>query len=212
MMAGALTALVAIAVAGLLVCEARDARRAAFYWKALASAGFVALAVVLGGWRGSAFARWVLVGLVLAAGGDVALAISGQRAFFIGLVLFLLGHVAYVVACAERVPPSAWLAGGAALPVIASGAAFAWLFRHLGNMRVPVGAYVVTITTMVIAAMSVHRAGGERASLLLGGAVLFYLSDLSVARDRFVARSFVNRAWGLPAYYAGQVLMAWAAG
>jgi len=40
---------------------------------------------------------------------------------------------------------------------------------------------------------------------------LFYVSDLSVARDRFVARAFVNRARGLPAYYAAQVLMAWAA-
>jgi hypothetical protein len=41
------------------------------------------------------------------------------------------------------------------------------------------------------------------------GAVGFYLSDLSVARDRFVVSEFVNRLWGLPLYYAAQVAMAW---
>ena len=43
----------------------------------------------------------------------------------------------------------------------------------------------------------------------LAGAVLFFASDLGVARDKFVAPGFPNRAWGLPAYYAGQLLIAW---
>jgi hypothetical protein len=29
-----------------------------------------------------------------------------------------------------------------------------------------------------------------------------------VARDRFVSHQFVNRAWGLPLYYAAQLLLA----
>jgi hypothetical protein len=37
--------------------------------------------------------------------------------------------------------------------------------------------------------------------------VLFYLSDLAVARQRFVHASFVNRAFGLPLYYAAQILI-----
>ena len=45
--------------------------------------------------------------------------------------------------------------------------------------------------------------------LLLAGAALFFVSDLAVARDKFVGASFLNRAWGLPAYYAGQLLIAW---
>jgi uncharacterized membrane protein YhhN len=44
----------------------------------------------------------------------------------------------------------------------------------------------------------------------LGGAVLFFASDLAVARDKLVAPSFTNHAWGVPAYYAGQLLIAWA--
>ncbi len=41
------------------------------------------------------------------------------------------------------------------------------------------------------------------------GAVLFAASDLSVARQAFVAPALVNQAWGLPAYYVAQLLLAW---
>jgi len=44
------------------------------------------------------------------------------------------------------------------------------------------------------------------------GAVLFFLSDLLVARDRFVAPGFGNRLLGLPLYYAAQLLLASAVG
>ncbi len=40
------------------------------------------------------------------------------------------------------------------------------------------------------------------------GALLFYLSDLMVARQRFVQASYLNRAFGLPTYYLGQLLLA----
>jgi hypothetical protein len=48
--------------------------------------------------------------------------------------------------------------------------------------------------------------------LLAAGAFGFYLSDLSVARDRFVAPAFVNRLWGLPLYYAAVLLLAASSG
>jgi uncharacterized membrane protein YhhN len=40
------------------------------------------------------------------------------------------------------------------------------------------------------------------------GASLFYLSDLFVARNRFVKKEYVNRLVGLPLYYTGQYLLA----
>jgi uncharacterized membrane protein YhhN len=51
-------------------------------------------------------------------------------------------------------------------------------------------------------------AAGRGPWFLAAGAVLFYLSDLAVARDRLVVKRFASRAWGLPAYYAGQLLLA----
>jgi len=50
-------------------------------------------------------------------------------------------------------------------------------------------------------------AEGERV-LLLTGALMFLVSDLAVARDRFVAQGFINRLWGLPLYYAAQLVLA----
>ena len=81
-----------------------------------------------------------------------------------------------------------------------------WLFDDLGRMKIPVCLYVGVICTMLWAALGVGLAG---ISLLIpGGAALFALSDLSVARNRFKSPGFVNRAWGLPTYYAAQILLA----
>jgi len=49
--------------------------------------------------------------------------------------------------------------------------------------------------------------GVDRWAIALGAA-MFALSDVSVARDRFVAKAFVNRAWGLPLYFAAQLILA----
>ena len=38
--------------------------------------------------------------------------------------------------------------------------------------------------------------------------ILFAISDLAVARERFVAQTIRNKVWGLPFYYGAQVLIA----
>lgn len=206
----AVTFIIAVAVGGLLVCEARERPRAALFWKCSASFGFVLLALSVGALHHGVAARIIVVGLALAACGDAALALPGPRAFFAGLGLFLFGHVAYVGAFAELVPIATWPSVWSFIPVVATVAAYLWLAPRLGSMKGPVIAYMATITVMVVGALAVGRAGVVQARQLLAGATLFYLSDLSVARDRFVAHRFVNRAWGLPAYYLAQVLFAWA--
>jgi len=79
----------------------------------------------------------------------------------------------------------------------------------LGGFRGPVIAFIAAISLMVgLAGASV--VGG--APTLLGiGALGFTLSDLSVARDRFVAAGLLNVAWGLPTYYLSQLAIAYAA-
>jgi uncharacterized membrane protein YhhN len=134
-----------------------------------------------------------------------------------GLVLFLIGHIAYIVACAQLTPPTSWPALPSLLPVLAGLAALAYLWPHVGSMKGPVAAYVTTISLMVVAAIAVscaapaerHLLPADRAGLLLGGAVLFFASDIFVAREKFVTPGYSNRAIGLPAYYAGQLLFAW---
>ena len=77
-------------------------------------------------------------------------------------------------------------------------------------MRGPVMAYMAVISCMVIAAASTFA--HAVAWPLLVGALMFYGSDLSVARDRFVRPGFANSIWGLPLYYGGQILLAWSVG
>ena len=69
-------------------------------------------------------------------------------------------------------------------------------------MKGPVVAYVVAIVAMVIAAIAL----GDTRFVI--GAALFFASDLAVARDKFVAPGVINHAWGSPAYYAAQLLIA----
>jgi uncharacterized membrane protein YhhN len=146
---------------------------------------------------------WLTAGLALGVIGDVALLGKGQRAFLAGLGAFLLGHIAYVVGIAQLHP--ALDVRYAVLPIAVGAGALWQLWPHLGSMKIPVIAYVLVIVAMVVGALPL----GGRLAL---GAVLFFASDLSVARDKFVASTFANKAWGLPAYYAGQLLIAWSLG
>ncbi len=201
-----ITIVCAVATFALIAAEWRGARRWRAIAKITASAAFVATGVLAANGRSDGYACALIVGLVLGAIGDVALLGDGQGAFLAGLGAFLLGHLAYVIALAQLSAPSTWfaLAGpAAALPIAIGAIAVAVLWRRLGSMRVPVILYVLAIVTMVIGALATHRA------IVIAGAALFFASDLSVARDKFVGKAFANKAWGLPAYFGGQLLLAW---
>jgi uncharacterized membrane protein YhhN len=157
------------------------------------------------------FAACMTAGLSLSVVGDVLLALTAAWAFRAGLVAFLLGHVAYVVAFATLGAPGLAAAPGFVVALAVSAGVFRWLRPHLGAMLVPVFAYVVVITLMVAMAGSVlvtpSLSGPFRATVFVG-AVLFYLSDITVARQRFVADELRNRVVGLPLYYVGQFVLA----
>jgi uncharacterized membrane protein YhhN len=184
-----LIATIVCAVACLaLVAAERTHHRARFVAKPLASLAFIV--------AGAGAPPLVVAGLVLGAIGDVALLF--ERGFIAGLAAFLLGHLAYAVAFPPVVPP--WIVP----PAVGGVIALVWLWPHLGSMKVPVIAYVAAIVAMVAGALATGNV------VLKLGAVAFFASDLSVARDKFVHKAWTNRAWGLPAYYAGQLLIAWA--
>ncbi|MBP9088466.1 MAG: lysoplasmalogenase [Kofleriaceae bacterium] len=187
--------------------------------KLAASTCFVLVPLVGGGFSADrhdhGLATWMMIGLVLGATGDAALLAHSSTGFLIGLGAFLLGHLAYVVGFSRCVAGTAISSATLALaliPIVAGGLALRWLWRYLGDMRIPVLAYVTVITAMMIAAIAVLHDSTRNLPfryLIGSGATLFFISDLAVARDRFVAPGWRNRAWGLPAYYTGQLLLAW---
>ena len=159
--------------------------------------------------------QWVVAGLVFGLIGDVCLALKGNKAFKAGLVAFLLGHVLYVVAFAGLTRPSDWLNLTHLLIVGISLGVFWWLRPHLGAMTIPVGLYVLVISLMIAAAWVAFLNPDLRSTgawALLVGACCFYVSDVFVARERFVRRRFANRLLGLPLYYVGQFCIAFSVG
>jgi uncharacterized membrane protein YhhN len=188
-----------------LLAEAREWATARAVTKLIASTGFLLTAHAAGalapGWS-----RWIVGGLALSWIGDACLLGRASASFIAGLVAFLLGHVSYCVAFVVLgfAPMTAMIAA----PILAVVALVVdrWLRDHVGEMRVPVRAYILVISTMLVLAIAAWREGASH--LLLIGAVSFYLSDLSVARDRFIQPALGNRLWGLPAYYLGQLCLA----
>ena len=196
--------LMAVCVAALVVAEPGGHLRARATLKVVASLVFVAAGAALLPLSTSAGA-FMLAGLFSSMLGDVLLIPKGNKALFlVGLGAFLAAHVAYAAAfLAHGISSYAALLGAAALVAVGVPLSW-WLAAHVkGSMRLPVAGYVVTITAMVALAVGANGAGA-RVTLLVG-AVLFYLSDLCVARERFVSRSRWNGAVGLPLYYAAQL-------
>lgn len=196
---------------GLLFFEKKESTRGIILTKPLLSAIFILTALV-GSHSDPKYFVPVLAGLLFCLAGDVFLLFfSSKRLFLAGLVSFLTGHVLYTIAFFTRALPGmlTWIAGACGLA--ASGAVFVWLRPNLGKMLIPVVAYMAVITVMVIGAASLmwdEKAGFSGRALAFSGAILFYCSDIFVARQRFVIRQYVNRLVGLPLYYTAQFMIA----
>jgi uncharacterized membrane protein YhhN len=157
----------------------------------------------------------VMIGLLLALGGDVALMFPhNQRAFALGLRLFLLGHVAYAVIFALLGKFSVLVVAACAL-LLAIGTGFYLLVKaNLGKMRASVITYILVISAMVCSAVSTLASpvfNRNQAVMIVIGAILFYISDLILALTRFGKPWRYNRT-SLAFYYSGQLLIALAAG
>jgi uncharacterized membrane protein YhhN len=111
-----------------------------------------------------------------------------------------------------------WIAGpskmtliGIIVTMVLGGLIYAWLKPHLGTMKKPVIAYILVISFMFISAWSVlgmQQQPFMARMLIFTGAASFYISDIFVARDRFLKSAFINRLLGLPLYYAAQFMIA----
>ncbi len=195
-----------VALIFLLIAEYCMSRPGKWLFKPLASAGFVLTALAAGG-LDSVYGVLILVGLLLSMAGDVLLIPRLRASFLAGLVAFLLGHVAYAVAFGMHGVDWLFVAYATVVLVLAG----LWLARRYlprieQTMHRPVWAYGAVITIMLALAVGTLGSGGTW--LIVAGATLFYLSDLSVAADRLIKSSFLHRAWGLPAYFCGQLLLA----
>lgn len=213
-MAATAVLLACILMPVLLYVESKEVPKAILPVKTVISLLFVVTALIQPR-PVPAYFLWLLPGLICCLGGDVFLALPQKRMFFFGLVSFLAGHLFYIISFFYTSPPSGLVLLGA-LPMAVAGS---WIFLrlkpYLGDMMMPVFVYIIVITIMVCGAFSVllkPELALPGRLLALFGALSFYVSDLFVARDRFVKKSAINRVLGLPLYFGGQFLLAFSVG
>lgn len=145
------------------------------------------------------------IGLAGSWAGDVALLGDSDKAFRTGLFSFLVAHLGYTTALARRSTPGS---RKAVIPIVAASAAGAAVFaKAAGPLGKPVGLYALTLGTMVAAASTTRGPGARR---VLGGAVLFAVSDALLGASRFVlwgGAARVASAGVMPTYAAAQWLL-----
>ncbi|RME14878.1 MAG: lysoplasmalogenase [Alphaproteobacteria bacterium] len=153
----------------------------------------------------------LFVALALSALGDLALSFEGRAAFLAGLGSFALAHLAFIALFLALSGAPLWsafaLQPGLAVYLVAVGlSAEVWLVPHVGALRWPVRAYVVAITLMGLAALTLPLG---RAAL---GAGLFILSDVILAlrlfrlgEDSPLSDAFAVLLW--IAYVGGQTMI-----
>jgi uncharacterized membrane protein YhhN len=149
----------------------------------------------------------IVAGLVCSLAGDILLMLPSDR-FVAGLVSFLIGHLFYITAFTSGTGFgfSFWLPA----PFVVFGAVmFRILSPHLGKMKLPVVAYMSVILVMAWQAWERLIQTGQIAALLASvGAVLFVVSDSTLALGKFRGRFRSARAVALSTYYAAQWLIA----
>lgn len=179
-------------------------------FKQIASTCFLLTAFSLGAFA-TRYGKLIFAGLILSWWGDAFLIGSTDLFFQLGLVSFLLAHVLYSVAFAMHGVNLRWCLVVLVPLVPLVLVLVRWLWPGISDdLRPPVVVYMVVISLMVMFAVGTRGRGGHWTLPL--GAILFYLSDVAVARGQFIESDFPNYVWGLPTYYSAQLLLAWSVG
>ena len=159
---------------------------------------------------------WFGLGLILSLAGDVLLMLSLDRFFLFGLVAFLLAHLAYVIGFNIPLPEFSLWGIVFAVMVSLGGARVirrivdALPSKGQARMRMPIIVYSTVISIMLLSAMMklMDLTWNANAALLVsGGAFLFYISDIILAWNKFVAPIQHGRIYNIAAYHLGQIML-----
>ena len=151
---------------------------------------------------------WMVIGLVLSLAGDVFLMLD-EKWFVAGLGSFLLGHIAYIVGLQLAPRSWGWTAVGLAVVLVAIATVGRRVVLGVAasehrEMVPPVIAYLVVISAMVVSAF------GTAAPWAIVGASLFYVSDATLAWNRFLDQRRFGPLAVMVTYHLGQIgLVAW---
>ena len=182
--------------------------------KGLASACFVILGFLLSG--GSPAAKLITAGLLLGCIADVLLNLrmvfpkKGQLIFLVGIVVFLSGHILYLIAILKGAAPW-WIC--VIIGVILTALLMKWIFARITAKKafkifgiVYIGA-IMLLNCLAIGNLIVSPSAFT--AVFAAGAVLFLLSDIVLILNTFGKETRQGlRVMNISLYYLGQLLIA----
>ena len=162
------------------------------------------------GWQGSML--WFGLGLVFSLGGDVALLFS-SRWFMVGLVSFLLAHLAFIIGFNSPMPAFSLYSILIAVTVALLGSQVLRLIRP-GIRRMPAArlmlpasmVYGMALTIMWLSTLLTFFNATWNISAALwaaAGGCFFFVSDSMLSYDRFVKKLAHGRFWVHVTYHLG---------
>jgi uncharacterized membrane protein YhhN len=170
---------------------------------------------LVGMWQGPLV--WFGAGVVASMIGDVLLMLPGGF-FLSGLLVFMAAHVCYIIGFNTSAPLWSWQAVLMLIITLVVLGVLLEMFlvnlqRKPGNQAViiPVTIYGVIISLMVVSAMMTpFRPGWSSlaAALAIVGAVLFFVSDITLALNRFIRPLAHSSLMVMVTYYLGQIAIA----
>ena len=209
MITAALFAAAAISALLAIAADWEERRHRAFYLlKPLTTTLILAAALSQVPASGAGYRDCVVIALALSLAGDICLMFEGDGWFTGGLGSFLLAHVGFIVAFLKGVTlalPPAWTL----LPLLYGLGLCAWLLPRAGSLRIPVALYCLVLLGMTLtAALRLHQLGGRPALLAVAGALLFVVSDSSLALRKFAGSYRGAQALILSTYWISIGLIA----
>jgi uncharacterized membrane protein YhhN len=196
------------------IAVARKWKRIEYFAKPATMLALLAWLGINGGFQGSML--WFALGLLFSLGGDVFLMLPREQ-FIPGLVSFLIGHICYLI-------------GFNSTPIVFNTASLILLlvvlftgyqvYRRVatglqagGNskLKLPVLIYAIVISLMLFSALSTLIRPDWRifaAVVASSGALLFFVSDTTLALNKFVAPIPNGRVIVMVTYHLGQILIA----
>ena len=193
-------------VSGLVVSEYYNFKVGEYIFKPVAALSFVFISFKLGALE-SGYGRLILFSLALCAVGDILLLNRKLKiSFFCGMLVFAIAHLLFSLSFIKSSTfDFASLVTFLPLIMILGCINFMYLLPRVPHkFKLFILLYGLAIFMMITSAYTFMY----EQKLILIAAIFFVLSDIFVAKDRFIKRSTKNALLITPLYFAAQGLFA----
>jgi len=168
-------------------------------FKPLTTVLIIALSIIIYLKQKSRYTLYTSIALIIALIGDILL--IGEQYFIFGLAAFLLADIVFIIALSSA---KKFFTQPIVLIVLLTigGLYYYFLLPCIGDYRIPVFAYLLTIIIMNWQALSLSRIKKHQNIQILGvGALLFSFSDGVIAYTKFVEPLDYSSLLILPTYW-----------